>query len=265
MNQRDRAGFTSLSRPYWLECFWGCCKRSGRAHRDWHFVYQFLWDYMCNMLHVAHCYMCIPTSTHLTYNNDKPWFTAKLKQPCQTKEDTYRKVDIVLYKQAKYTLEKEIRVGKSNYSDKLRIQFSFSDSASVWKGLKEITNYKTPSPSTVENQQQADNLNEFYCRFEKTPHTRSGHLSTQPLPPLATPLSPTPAIQISEDDVCQVYWKQKRKKAPGPDGVTPACPKSCADQLAPIFTKIFNRSLELCEVPSCFKCSTIIPIPINQG
>ncbi len=249
MDQWDRAGFTSLSRPYWLECFWGCCKRSGRAHRDCHFVYQFLWDYMCNMLHVAHCYMCIPTSTHLTYNNDKPWFTAKLKQPCQTKEDTYRKVDIVLYKQAKYTLEKEIRVGKSNYSDKLRIQFSSSDSASVWKGLKEITNYKTPSPSTVENQQQADNLNEFYCRFEKTPHTRSGHLSTQPLPPLATPLSPTPAIQISEDDVCQVYWKQKRKKAPGPDGVTPACPTSCADQLAPIFTKIFNRSLETLRSP----------------
>ncbi len=25
----------------------------------------------------------------------------------------------------------------------------------------------TPSPSTVENQQHADNLNEFYCRFEK--------------------------------------------------------------------------------------------------
>ncbi len=37
--------------------------------------------------------------------------------------------------------------------------------------------------------------------------------------------------------------------------------KSCADQLAPIFTKIFNRSLELCELPSCFKPSTIIPIP----
>ncbi len=34
--------------------------------------------------------------------------------------------------------------------------------------MKEITIYKTPSSSTVENQQQADNLNEFYCRFEKT-------------------------------------------------------------------------------------------------
>ncbi len=135
--------------------------------------------------------MCIPTRTHLTYNNDKPWFTAKLRQLRQAKEDAYRKGDKVLYKQAKYTLEKEIRVAKRNYSDKLRIQFSSSDSASVWKGLKDIANYKTPSPSSVENQQQADNLNEFYCRFEKTPHTHPEHLSTQPLTPPATPLPHT--------------------------------------------------------------------------
>ncbi|KAI2642468.1 LINE-1 retrotransposable element ORF2 protein [Labeo rohita] len=64
---------------------------------------------------------------------------------------------------------------------------------------------------------------------------------------------------ISEDEVPQVFRKNKRRKAPGPDGVTPACLKTCADQLAPIFSQIFNRSLELCEVPSCFKRSTIIP------
>ncbi len=153
------------------------------------------------------------------------------------------------------------KVAKRNYSDKLRIQFSSSDSASVWKGMKDFTNYKTPSPSTVENQQLADDLNVFCCRFEKTPHTRPEHLSTQPLTPPATPLSPTPALKISEDDVRQVFIKNKRRKAPGPDGVSPACLKSCADQLAPIFTQIFNRSLELCEVPSCFKRSTIIPVP----
>ncbi len=47
--------------------------------------------------------------------------------------------------------------------------------------LKEITNYKTQSPSTVENQQLAGDLNEFYCRFEKTLHTHPEHLFTQPL------------------------------------------------------------------------------------
>ncbi len=96
---------------------------------------------------------------------------------------------------------------------------------------------------------------------KKTPLTCPEHLSTQPLIPPATPLSPTPAIQISEDEVCQVFWNKKRKQALGPDGVTPACLKSSADQLALIFTKIFNRSLELCEVPSCFKHSTLIHIP----
>ncbi len=37
----------------------------------------------------------------------------------------------------------------------------------------------------------SEDLNEFYCRFEipgLTPHTRSEHLSTQPLTPLTTPL-----------------------------------------------------------------------------
>ncbi len=112
--------------------------------------------------------MCIPTRTRLTYNNDKPWFTAKIRQLRQAKEDAYRKGDIVLYKLAKYILEKEIRVAKRNCSGKLRNTFYSSDSASVWKGMKDITSYKKPSPSTVENQQLADDFNYFYCRFGKT-------------------------------------------------------------------------------------------------
>ncbi len=96
------------------------------------------------------------------------------------KKDAYRTGDKILYKQAKYTLEKEIRIAKRNYSDKLRIQFSSSDSASVWKGMKDVTSYKKPFPSTVENQQQADNLNEFYWRFVKTHQTHPEHFSTQP-------------------------------------------------------------------------------------
>ncbi|KAK3525520.1 hypothetical protein QTP86_033934 [Hemibagrus guttatus] len=208
--------------------------------------------------------MCIPTRTYLTFNNDKPWFTSKLRHLRQAKEDAFRNGDRVLYNQARNTLNKEIRVAKRSYAKKLENQFSANDPASVWKGLKDITNYKTPSPSTEANQQLAEDLNEFYCRFETaglTPHAPSEHLSTQPLTPPATPLSPPPALWISEDDVRQIFPKQKKRKAPGPDGVTPACLKTCADQLAFIFSQIFNRSLELCEVPTCFKRSTIIPIP----
>ncbi len=77
----------------------------------------------------------------------------------------------------------------------------------------------------------------------------------------ANPLFPNPVLQISEEDVRQVFRRNKKREAPGPDGVTPYCLKTCADQLAPIFTQIFNISLELCEVPSSFKRSTINPVP----
>ncbi len=60
--------------------------------------------------------------------------------------------------------------------------------------------------------------------------------------------------------MCQVFRKQKREKSTRPRWCH-TCLTSCADKLAPIFTKIFNISLELCKVPSCFKRSTITPFP----
>jgi len=58
--------------------------------------------------------MCVPTRTYLTFNNDKPWFSTKLKQLHQAKEDAYRSGDRALFKQAKYKLDREIRVAQKN-------------------------------------------------------------------------------------------------------------------------------------------------------
>ncbi len=60
--------------------------------------------------------ICIPTRTFLSFNNDKPWFTGKLKQLRQAKEDAYRSGDKILYNRARNRLTKEIRVAKKNYS-----------------------------------------------------------------------------------------------------------------------------------------------------
>ncbi|KAK0154258.1 putative RNA-directed DNA polymerase from transposon BS [Merluccius polli] len=51
------------------------------------------------------------------------------------------------------------------------------------------------------------------------------------------------------------------RKAAGPDGITGRVLRTCADQLAPVFTEIFNLSLSQCIIPTCFKCSTIVPVP----
>ncbi len=133
---------------------------------------------------------------------------------------------------------------------------------------EEYHHVQDTSPQSVESQQLAEELNVFYCQFEKarlTPSPRSDlHLTHSPIPP-ATHIPPSPSIlpvlKVCVEDVNRVFRKQRSRKASGPGGISPACLNVCADQLAPIFTQIFNRSLELCEVPCCFKQSTIISIP----
>eukprot|EP00061_Rhincodon_typus_P007541 g29329.t1 len=50
-------------------------------------------------------------------------------------------------------------------------------------------------------------------------------------------------------------------KAMGPNGVPGWVLRLCVDQLAEVFTDIFNLSLLQAEVPTCFKKTTIIPVP----
>ena len=61
--------------------------------------------------------------------------------------------------------------------------------------------------------------------------------------------------------MCTLFFKQNVRKAAGPDQLSPAVFRHCADQLAYVFTDIFNFSLHQCAVPQCFKASVIIPVP----
>ncbi|KAK3556665.1 hypothetical protein QTP70_011932 [Hemibagrus guttatus] len=80
------------------------------------------------------------------------------------------------------------------------------------------------------------------------------HLNNTPPPPL-TPLT------IKEEEVNRLFKRLNTRKATGPDSVSPSLLKHCANQLSPVFTDIFNTSLETCHVPACFKTSAIVPVP----
>jgi len=53
----------------------------------------------------------------------------------------------------------------------------------------------------------------------------------------------------------------KTRKAAGPGGISGQVLKTCANQLASVFTTIFNPSLAESVVPACLKRSTIVPGP----
>ena len=52
-------------------------------------------------------------------------------------------------------------------------------------------------------------------------------------------------------------------KAAGPDGLPGCVLQTCADQLANVFTDILNMSLIESVIPTCFKQTTIVPVPKN--
>ncbi len=66
---------------------------------------------------------------------------------------------------------------------------------------------------------------------------------------------------LSVADVTRSFKRVNIRKAVGPDGIPGRVLKACAFQLAGVFTDIFNLSLSLSVVPSCFKKSIIVPIP----
>ena len=67
----------------------------------------------------------------MSYNNDKPWFTANLRKLRLEKEEAFRSGDRDRdrdrFLESKYSFSKEVREVKRLYSEKLQHQFSAND------------------------------------------------------------------------------------------------------------------------------------------
>ena len=198
--------------------------------------------------------MCIPEKTVKCFDNNKPWFNCDVKAAMKEQEQTFKSEDKDKKKIAKYNVINAIKKAKRDYSGKLEDKFANNDTRSVWQGLQAVTNYKQKTPSPIDSGDiTPDKLNEFYARFDRLNHT------APPTSDSAWPLPP--AFKVDAPDVNKQFRRQNIHKAPGPDGILTSTLKHCANQLAPVFTDIFNDSLCTQIIPSCFKHSTIVPVP----
>ena len=68
-------------------------------------------------------------------------------------------------------------------------------------------------------------------------------------------------IMLSAADVSKTFKQVNNHKAAGPNGLPGRVLRACADQLASVFTDIFNLSESV--IPTCFKQITILPVPKN--
>ncbi len=131
----------------------------------------------------------------------------------------------------------------------------------MWQGLKTICSSGNNSSAEVRAAPLlAEELNTFYGHFEcnggaTLPISASGSSRQS---------SEDDVITMSKDEVRRELRRVNVRKAAGPDGITGRVLRSCADQLAGLFTSIFNESLATFVVSTSFKKSIIIPVPKNS-
>ncbi|KAK2901514.1 hypothetical protein Q8A73_011260 [Channa argus] len=122
----------------------------------------------------------------------------------------------------------------------------------MWQGIQAITNYKTTSPACDRNPSLPDALNHFYARFEAQNNVNARK---------STPPPSDQVLCLTTAEVRKTLCRVNPRKSAGPDNIPGRVLRECAEQLADVFTDIFNISLSSNIVPTCLKATTIVPVP----
>ena len=79
--------------------------------------------------------------------------------------------------------------------------------------------------------------------------------------PLTRPTTKTCRLFFTAANVSKPFKRVNPRKVAGPDGIPSCVLRACTNQLAGVFTDIFNQSLSQSAVPTCFKMATVVPVP----
>ncbi|XP_052334968.1 uncharacterized protein LOC127911710 [Oncorhynchus keta] len=196
----------------------------------------------------------VPIATIKTFPNQKPWIDGSIRVKLKARTTAFNQGKVTgnmtEYKQCSYSLRKAIKQAKRQYRDKVESQYNGSDTRGMWQGLQSITDFKKKSsPVTDQDVLLPGRLNNFFARFEDN------------TVPLTRPAMKTCGLSFTAAEVSKTFKRVNPRKAAGPDGIPSRALRACADQLAGVFTDIFNQSLYQSAVPTCFKRATIVPVP----
>ncbi len=189
----------------------------------------------------------LTTKTVRTFPNQKPWFDKRVRFLLKEWKAAFKSGDAQAYSNARRGLKTGIKEAKYRYTQRLEAQFNNNNSCSMWKAIKAITDCNGRSSHISNNPCLPDSLNCFFTRFDDQNDNGAYSEIKQD----------GRAIGLKHHLVRSALRRIDINKASGPDGVW----KTCADQLAGVFTSMFNLSLQLAVVPTCLKSTTIIPVP----
>ncbi|KAI4898534.1 hypothetical protein NFI96_016280 [Prochilodus magdalenae] len=199
----------------------------------------------------------VPKLSVRTFPNQKPWINTEVQAKLRAQTTAYRTGDLASYMKARFDLQRTIRLAKRNYRDRVESIYLGSDLRHMLNGLCVITDYKGGGICDIGLYSSLTNeLNAHYACFEAN--------NTSPATKLPVDQESC-APSISASEVVRSFKAVNPRKAPGPDSIHSRFLRASAIHLTLVFTDIFNLSLRLSVIPTCFKRTTIVPVPKKPG
>ena len=196
--------------------------------------------------------LCIPKKTFKKHANQKPWITKYIDGLIDQKQDAHQSGNKKLYHKLKKLVTKEITKSKVEYSKRIQ-QHLINEPARAWKDIKKLNGLPTSTSTTdQEIKFKPDDLNTFFARYEK-PEINKPNIDETKMT--------APPFEVKEETVLKQLKTLNTRKGAGPDGLIPKVLRICAYQLAPIITRLFNKSIEQQTTPKLWKSAVIKPLP----
>jgi hypothetical protein len=206
--------------------------------------------------------LVLETKEVKVYPNSKPWVSPELKTLLRERQAALKNNDRHQMKLIQKRIDAKIKTEKKKYSAKLEDNFRQGNSRQCWQNMSTITGYKPQKAELQADDEKklADELNVFYCRFDCHDFSAEQDLAMQRVHEQSgDPISTT------DDDVRNLFRKLNARSASGPDGVSSKTLKLCCDSLAPVFSRLFQRSFTEGHVPRLWRSSTVVPVPKKRG
>ena len=199
----------------------------------------------------------------------KKWMDKGTLQSVRKKHQTFRRwrqtrdgQDYIAYTRARNKAQRDCREAKKRLEINIATKAKCNPKA-FWSYVKAKTSLRTgvsdlmkdDGTKTISDQEKAEVLNNFF----QSVFTREDD-SPLPQPPQYQFSEALKDIDITEGNVRMVLESMRPNKAAGPDGISPLILTKAADILARPLSILFQRSLELGQVPKDWKSAQVTPI-----
>ncbi|KAK3564155.1 hypothetical protein QTP86_009038 [Hemibagrus guttatus] len=181
------------------------------------------------------------SKTITTRSNQKPWMNAEVRALLKSRDSAFKAGDKEALRTARAKLFRAIKEAKHTHTQRIHGHFQDSgDSRHMWQGIQVITNYKTTPSACDSDASFPDVLNDFYARFE----AQNNVAARKTIPPPNDQV-----LCLSTADMKSALCRVNPRKSAGPGNIPGRVLRECAEQLADVFTDIFNISLSSAVVP----------------